>query len=105
MTTEELEEVKRYLTDNLSKGFIEPSQAPFVSPILFVKKANSSLRFCIDFRKLNDLTYKDCYLLPLINKMLVWISKAKIFIKLDIRQAFYRIRIDLESKELTTFCT
>ena len=85
MTTEELEEVKRYLTDNLSKGFIEPSQAPFTSPILFVKKANSSLRFYIDFRKLNDLTYKDHYLLLLIDEMLARISKAKIFTKLNIR--------------------
>jgi hypothetical protein len=49
MTTEELETVKQYLVDNLSKGFIKPSQAPFAAPVLFVKKANSSLRFYIDF--------------------------------------------------------
>jgi hypothetical protein len=85
MTIEELKEVKRYLTDNLSKGFIEPSQAPFISSILFVKKANSSLWFYIDFRKLNDLTCKDYYPLPLIDEMLARISKAKIFTKLDIR--------------------
>ena len=65
-----LEEVKRYLVKNLAKGFIEPSQAPFTLPILFVKKANGSLRFCIDFRKLNNLTKKDRYLLPLINETL-----------------------------------
>lgn len=64
MTTEELEEVKRYLLDNLNKGFIEPSQSPFAAPVLFVKKANGSLRFCIDFRKLNELTRKDRYPLP-----------------------------------------
>jgi hypothetical protein len=85
MTTEELKEVKRYLTDNLSKGFIEPSQAPFTSLILFIKKTNRSLRFYIDFRKLNNLTCKDHYLLLLIDKMLVQISKAKIFTKLNIR--------------------
>jgi len=59
MTTAELEETKRYLTENLCKGFIEPSQAPFSAPILFVKKADRSLRFCINFRKLNALTRKD----------------------------------------------
>ena len=53
MSTEELEIVKQYLVDNLEKGFIEPSQAPFAAPVLFVKKPNGSLRFCIDFRKLN----------------------------------------------------
>jgi hypothetical protein len=53
MTTEELEIVKKYLTDNLAKGFIEPSQAPFATPVLFAKKPGGGLRFCIDFRKLN----------------------------------------------------
>jgi hypothetical protein len=57
--TLELEETKYYLLDNLAKGFIEPSQSPFAAPILFVKKANRHLRFCIDFWKLNDLTCKD----------------------------------------------
>ena len=53
MTNEELEIVKQYLINNLNKGFIAPSQAPFVAPVLFVRKANGSLRFYIDFRKLN----------------------------------------------------
>jgi predicted aspartyl protease len=105
MTTAELETVKQYLVDNLNKGFIEPSQAPFAAPVLFVKKANGSLRFCIDFRKLNQITRKDRYPLPLIDETLARISKAKIFTKLDIRQAFHRIRIDPQSEELTTFRT
>ena len=72
---------------------------------MFVKKANRSLRFCINFRKLNTITQKDRYPLPLINKILARISKAAIFTKLDIYQAFYRIRIDTESEELTIFRT
>jgi hypothetical protein len=68
-----------------------------------VKKNNNSLRFCIDYQKLNNLTYKDQYLLLLINKTLTYIARAKIFTKLDIQQAFYRIRISLESEELITF--
>jgi transposase InsO family protein len=105
MTTQELETVKQYLVDNLSKGFIEPSQAPFAAPVLFVKKANGSLRFCIDFRKLNQITRKDRYPIPLIEETLARIGRAKIFTKLDIRQAFHRIRIDPQSEELTTFRT
>jgi hypothetical protein len=85
----ELEELKRYLTENLDKGFIDISQAPFASLVLFIKKLNSSLRFYINFRKLNRLTRKDRYLLPLINKTFARLAKAKVFIKLDIRQAFY----------------
>jgi hypothetical protein len=105
MTTEELHTVKQYLLDNLHKGFIEPSQAPYASPVLFVKKPNGSLRFCIDYRKLNEITKKDRYPLPLIDETLARIANAKIFTKLDIRQAFHRIRIDPGSEELTTFRT
>ena len=93
------------MIENLHKGFIEASQAPFAAPILFVKKHDGSLRFCIDYRKLNSLTRKDQYPLPLIEETLARLSKAKIFTKLDIRQAFHRIRIDPESEELTTFRT
>jgi len=49
MTIKELEIVKQYLINNLHKGFIMPSQAPFVAPVLFVRKPNGSLRFYIDF--------------------------------------------------------
>ncbi len=105
MTTEELEIVKEYLINNLYKGFIEPSQAPFAAPVLFVKKPNRGLQFYINFCKLNQITQKDQYLIPLINKLLVQIRRAKIFTKLNIRQAFYYIRIDLASEELTTFRT
>lgn len=105
MSLTELEVVKQYLIDNLDKGFIEPSQAPFAAPVLFVKKPDGSLRFCIDYRRLNLATLKDRYPLPLIDETLAQISRAKIFTKLDIRQAFYRIRMDPASEELTTFRT
>ncbi len=84
MTYKELLVVKEYLLDNLDKGFIEPSQAPFTAPVLFIRKPDRSLRFCIDYCKLNALTYKDHYLLPLINKTLARILQAKVFTKLDI---------------------
>ena len=73
--------------------------------MLFVKKPSGGLRFYIDYRKLNALTRKDRYPLPLIDETLARISSAKIFTKLDIRQAFYRIRIHPDSEDLTTFRT
>ena len=105
MSLAELQTVKQYLLDNLNKGFIAPSQAPYASPVLFVKKSDGSLRFCIDYRKLNAITRKDRYPLPLIDETLARISRAKVFTKLDIRQAFHRIRIDPSSEDLTTFRT
>ena len=105
MTLDELEAMKKYLDENLAKGFIVPSNAAFAAPVLFVKKPNGSLRFCIDYRKLNSMTITDQYPLPLIDEILAQITKAKIFTKLDIRQAFHRIRIHPESEDLTTFRT
>ncbi|OJD21287.1 hypothetical protein ACJ73_07374 [Blastomyces percursus] len=104
-TYEELKEMKRYLVDNLDKGFITPSTAPFAAPILFARKVNGGLRFCVDYRQLNAITKKDQYPLPLIDELLQRVSAAKVFTKIDIRQAFHKIRIDLESEDLTTFRT
>jgi hypothetical protein len=74
-----------YLYNNLRKGFIIESKVPFASPVLFVRKSDGSLRFCVDYYKLNALTKKNQYPLPLINETLVQLSKAKIFTKLDIQ--------------------
>ena len=81
---EELTAMQEYLTNNLSKSFIVNSKAPFASPVLFVCKANGSLRFYIDYCKLNAITKKNRYSLPLINETLARLAKAKIFTKLDI---------------------
>jgi hypothetical protein len=69
-TLEELQACKQYLVDNLSKGFIGESQALFAAPILFARKANGGLRFCVDYRKLNAITRKDRYPIPLLEETL-----------------------------------
>jgi hypothetical protein len=71
-TAAELLATKQYIVENLGKGFINSSQAPFASLILFVKKPSSGLRFCIDFRRLNAITHKDQYPLPLIDEDPEW---------------------------------
>ena len=62
--------MKKYLEENLTKNYIAPSSAPYSSPILFVKKADGGLRFYVDYRKLNKITKKDRYPLPLITETL-----------------------------------
>ena len=96
---------KAYITKNLAQGFIEESKAPFNSPILMVRKPSGGLRFCVDYRKLNSITKKDRYPIPLIDEIFQRLGKAKIFTKLDIRQGFHRIRMDPDSEDLTTFRT
>ncbi len=58
-STVKLQATKQYIINNLYKGFIEPSQAPFILLILFAKKPNGGLCFCIDYYKLNNITHKD----------------------------------------------
>jgi hypothetical protein len=81
------------------------SNSPAAAPILFVKKPGGGLRFCVDYRGLNRLTWKDRYPLPLIHETLEQIGKAKWFTKLDVIAAFYKIRVEEGSEWLTAFCT
>jgi hypothetical protein len=85
ITTEKLFIVKKYLLENLNKSFIAKSQAFFAFLVFFVKKPDKSLRFCIDYRKLNSITRKNQYLLFLIDETFARLAKAKIYTKLDIR--------------------
>jgi hypothetical protein len=103
MSTEQLVAFKEYLTENLRKKWIVPSGAKYGSPVLFAKKPNNSLRLCVNYRELNARIRKNTYLLPLIGKILKRISRARVYIKLDIRQAFHRIRISEKSENLTIF--
>ena len=88
MSREELEVLKKYLTENLNKGFIQASSSPAAAPVLFVKKPGGGLCFCVDYRALNTITIKNCYPLPLIREMLDQLCKAVWYTKLDIVGAF-----------------
>jgi hypothetical protein len=106
LSEQELQAAKKYIMENLNKGFIVPSKNnPFAFPILFVKKADGGLRMCVDYLRLNEITQKDPYPLPLIDEILPRLLKAKIMTKIDIRQAFHKIRMDPDSEHLTTFRT
>ncbi len=104
MFEEKLKIVKKYLENNLKKKFIAANRSSFVSSIMFMKKTNESLRFCVDYKKLNQFIKKNKYLLSLIDETLTHLDKTKYFIKLDIRQTFHRIRIaDADFEDLIIF--
>ncbi len=104
MFEKKLKIVKKYLEDNLEKNFIVANRSFFASSVMFMKKANEFLRFCVDYRKFNQLIKKNRYSLSLIEKTLIHLSQTKYFTKLDIRQIFHRIRItNVEFEDLTTF--
>ena len=89
----------------LDKKFIKPSHASYSSPVLFTKKGDGNLRFCVDYRKLNKLTKKNRYPLPLIEEVLARIHGSKYLTRLDIIAAFNKLRMHPDSEDLTTFTT
>ena len=105
MSPEKLDVVKRYPDSHLAKGFIQASSASYSLPVLFVKKPGRGIRFCVDYRRLNAITKKDCYPIPLIEKTLAQLEGIKYFTKIDIRQAFYQIKMSEDLEELTIFLT
>ena len=89
----ELETLKAYIETNLANGFIRPSKSPAGAPILFDRKSDGSLRLCVDYRGLNNLTIKNRYPLPLIGKSLDRLGRAKQFTQLNLTSAYHQIRI------------
>ena len=83
-----LQRVKEYIKENLEKGFITPSSAPYASPILFVQKKDKGLRFCVDYQKLNSLSKKSPYPIPLIQEIMAQLTGKKYFSRFDIVAAF-----------------
>ncbi len=78
------EEVRRLLGEMLEKGVVEPSTSPWASPIVLVRKKDGSARFCVDYRKLNDVTRKDAYPLPRIDATLDTLHGSQWFTTLDL---------------------
>jgi hypothetical protein len=91
------------LDKNLAKGFIRTSVSPVALLVLFAKKPGRGFRFYIDYYTLNTITIKNYYFLSLIQEILARLSRAKIYIKLDIIIVFNRIRIAERQEYLTAF--
>lgn len=105
MNKEELLYLRKTLSDLLDKNFIRVSQSPAAAPILLVRKPGGGVRFCVDYRGLNELSVKDRYPLPLIRETLRNMGSARWFTKLDIIAAFHKIRINPGEEWKTAFRT
>ena len=89
----------------LEMGIIRPSRSPYASAIVLVKKSDGSSRFCIDFRKLNDITVKDSFPLPVIADHMDKLGAARYFTSLDMGSAFWQVKLDDASMPRTAFIT
>ena len=105
MSFRELNFVKKYFENNLKKEFIVVSHVFCSSSILLIKKSSEKLRFCVDYRRLNQMIKKDKYFISLIIETFAQLSKAKIFSKINIRQIFHKLRMKKTFENLITFIT
>jgi len=103
MFDHKLQKIKKYLIDHLNKEFIFFSFASYVSLILFAEKKDGSLRFCVDYRKLNALIKRNRYSLPLIDETLARIQESKYLTRLNIIVAFNKLCMHSDSEDLTIF--
>ena len=105
LTPIEKEALQKYLAENLPKGFIHTSTSSAASPILFVKKPNSSLCLCVNYHGLNAITKHNHYPLPLVNELLDAIRGCNLFTKLDLKLAFNLLRVTAGDEWKMAFCT
>ncbi|GFV37775.1 hypothetical protein TNCV_3040331 [Trichonephila clavipes] len=89
----------------LDEGIVQPSESPWSSPVVLVRKKDGSWRFCVDYRKLNSVTKKDVYPLPRIDDTLDCLKSAKFFSSMDLRSGYCQIEIDEADREKTAFIT
>ncbi|GFU09780.1 retrovirus-related Pol polyprotein from transposon 17.6 [Trichonephila clavipes] len=97
------EEVGTLLREMPENDIIKPSSSPWASPIVLVRKKDGSTRFCVDYRKLNDVTKKDSYPLPRIDDTLDTLSGHKWFSTLDLKSGYCQVEIHPEDREKTAF--
>ena len=93
------------VTNMLDQRVIERSTSPWNAPIILVKKPDGSWRFCVDYRKLNSVTKKDCYPIPRIDETLDKLGKASIFTTIDLKSGYWQVKLAEKDKEKTAFST
>ncbi|UYV70237.1 hypothetical protein LAZ67_7002256 [Cordylochernes scorpioides] len=95
------EEVDRMM----EMGVVQPSESPWASPVVLVRKKDGSVRFCVDYRGLNKMTKKDVYPLPRVDDALDCLKGANIYSTIDLKAGYWQIGIDEADREKTAFIT
>ena len=97
------EVIDKAINEMLDADVIRRSRSPWSFPVVIVDKKDGSKRFCVDFRKLNQVTKKNSYPLPLIDDILALLGKAKYFTSLDLKSGYWQVAMDEQDKEKTAF--
>ncbi|KZS06649.1 Uncharacterized protein APZ42_029823 [Daphnia magna] len=97
--------IQRQVGEMLEKGVIEPSNSPWASPVVLVKKKDGSWRFCVDYPRLNAISVKDVYPLPGIEETLSRMGNACIFSTMYLESGYWQVPMHEEAKAKTAFVT
>ena len=95
--------IKEQVETMLAKGVIRPANSPWSSPVVLVVKKNGSIRFCVNYKRLNDLTRKDAYPLPRTEELLETIAGHKVYSTIDLYSGYWQIPMEDDSVAKTTF--
>ena len=105
MAPKENDFIKSEIEDMLNQGLIKQSTSPWSFPVVVVKKKNGKLRFCVNYKPLNDITKKDNYPLPRIDEILDSLHEAQWFTMLDLASGYWQIKVREEDQEKIAFIT
>ncbi|GES72789.1 retroviral-like aspartic protease 1 [Rhizophagus clarus] len=97
--------IKEEIQRLLDTGLIVPSKSQWTSPVVVVEKKNGKKRLCVDYRKLNNVTKRDCYPLPRVDDMLETLSGCQWFSSLDLASGFWQVELSPKDREKLTFIT
>ena len=99
------EEVNKEIEKMLALGIVRPSTSPWASPVVIVPKPDGTIRFCVDYRKLNAVTKMDAYPIPSIERMLEKVATAKFISTLDLTKGYWQIPLEETTIEKSAFIT
>jgi hypothetical protein len=105
LTYDEQKELDAFLEENLANGRIRPSESPLASPVFFINKKDGKKRMVIDYRKLNDITVKNAYPVPLMDELIQKWKGCKFFSAVDVRSGYHNIRMKEGDEWKTAFIT
>ena len=98
-----IQEVREHLREMIEIGAIRESSSPYSSNVVIVRKKDGTIRFCIDYRKLNSRTVRDAYAIPRIDDTLHLLAGAKYFSKLDLKCGYWQVELNEDDKAKTAF--